>query len=159
MRNNNSTDGLAEDLIRAVVQFGCSEAHIKTLIEKATAELDNGLIDVEDPAVLQKHLDKIDALRSMMEESTDMRRRLMVKLFSLGSGDKDYWCLVKHLGTGCYQAYETYMASDDDAELYNIWLDSNKIFVKAMTGYLGYEVTDCAACLHDYLKGEQQNGN
>lgn len=159
MQNTNSTDGLAEDLIRSVVQFGCSEAHLKTLIEKATAELDNGLIDVTDAGQLQAHLDKIDTYREMMCEATDMRRRLMVKLYALGEGDKDYWCLVKHFGTGCFQIYETYMASDDDAELYNLWLESNKLFVKAMTGFLGYEVTDCAACLHDYLKGETTNGN
>ena len=120
--------------------------------------MDNGLIDVTDAEILQSQLAKIGTFRSMMEEVTDMRRKLMVKLYSIGTGDKDYWCLVKHLGTGAFQAYETYMASDDDSELYNLWLESNKLFVKAVTGFLGYEVTDCAACLHDYLKGEN-NGN
>ena len=154
MKNPHSTDGLAEELLRVIVQMGCSESHLKTLVEKASAELENGLVNVEDPEVVKNHLARIENFRKMMEEATELRRDAMRKLYSMGNGDNDYWCLLKHLGTGMFEAYETYMASDDDPELYHLWLDTNKLFIKAVTGFLGYEVTDCAACLHDMLKGE-----
>ena len=58
MKNNMSEVGIAEDMIRSYVQFGCAEIHAKGLYEKAMAELENGLVDVEDAEVLQKQLDK-----------------------------------------------------------------------------------------------------
>ena len=59
-RNKDSEVGMAEDMIRSFVQFGSAEIHAKGLYEKATAELENGYINVEDNEVLQKHLDKCE---------------------------------------------------------------------------------------------------
>jgi hypothetical protein len=70
-------------------------------------------------------------------------------------GDKDAWCLVKHLGIGAMTAFEAWQASDDDPELLDLWIDSNKAFTKAVTRFLGAEVGDCAACLSDFLKAKE----
>ena len=47
MNNPNSTSGVGEDIIRAFVQFGATEMHLKTLYEKTLAEMENGIINVE----------------------------------------------------------------------------------------------------------------
>ena len=54
-KNINSESGMAEDLIRSYIQFGCAEIHAKTLYEKTIAELNNGIIDVDDNEAVQKH--------------------------------------------------------------------------------------------------------
>ncbi len=53
-------DGIAEDLIRSIVQLSCSELHQKTLYEKYTAELENGLIDTDNQETVDAQIDKID---------------------------------------------------------------------------------------------------
>ena len=44
MKNNNSSEGIAEALIRAFTQLVCVEAHYKTLIEKKISEIENGFV-------------------------------------------------------------------------------------------------------------------
>lgn len=154
--NVNSSDGLAEDLIRAFVQVGCAESHAKTLLEKATAEMENGLIDVEKPDVLAGQIEKINDLTEEINALAELRRDMMRELQKrYPDGDPSYWCMVKHLGVGTYTAFEVYQASDDDAALLNIALESNKRFVKAMTHFLGVEITECAACFSDALKRKE----
>ena len=152
-RNKDSEVGQAEDMIRAFVQFGAAEIHAKGLYEKATAELENGYVNVEDNEVLQKHLDKCEQYRLDIETYANLRRSVTRKLFSMFNGDKDAWCLVKHLGIGAMTLFEAYEASDNDLELLNMAYDANKAFVLAMTRFLGVEISDCAACLSDSLKG------
>ena len=152
-KNLLSEIGQAEDEIRAFVQFGAAEIHAKGLYEKAQAELENGYINVEDNEILQKHLDKAEQYRMDIETYANLRRGVMRHLFSLFEGDKDVWCLIKHLGIGAMTLFEAYQASDNDMELLNLALEANKAFVHAMTRFLGVEVSDCAACLSDSLKG------
>lgn len=154
-RNKDSEVGQAEDMIRAFVQFGAAEIHAKGLYEKTTAELENGYINVEDNEVLQKHLDKCEQYRLDIETYANLRRSVTRKLFSMFDGDKDTWCLVKHLGIGAMTLFEAYEASDNDLELLNMAYEANKAFVLAMTRFLGVEISDCAACLSDSLKGVQ----
>lgn len=156
MKNNHSSDTLAEDLIRSFQQLICSEGHIKTLIEKTSAELENGIIDSENPAELNKAMDKLDNLNTELSEIADLRRRMMVNLYEMygGKGDKTYWCQVKHLASASYTAFEVYQASDDDPMWYEIALETNKQFIKALTHFIGVEVTTCASCFGDMLKGE-----
>lgn len=152
-RNKDSEVGQAEDMIRAFVQFGAAEIHAKGLYEKTTAELENGYINVEDNEVLQKHLDKCEQYRLDIETYANLRRSVTRKLFEMFDGDKDTWCLVKHLGIGAMTLFEAYEASDNDLELLNMAYEANKAFVLAMTRFLGVEISDCAACLSDSLKG------
>lgn len=152
-RNNDSEVGMAEDMIRSFVQFGAAEIHAKGLYEKTTAELENGYINVEDNEVLQKHLDKCEQYRKDIEAYANLRRSVTRYLFKMFEGDKDVWCLVKHLGIGAMTLFEAYEASDNDPELLNLAYDANKSFVLAMTRFLGVEISDCAACLSDSLKG------
>ena len=156
MKNKDSETGMAEDMLRSIVQLGATEVHYQTLYNKAVAELENGIIDVEKDDVRLSQLEKIERYRNEINSVADVRRRMMRKLFSLfDGGNKDAWCLIKHLGVAMYTAFEAYQASDNDLELLDIYYDINKEFNKAVGDFLGMEITDCAACVSDYLKGEK----
>lgn len=154
MRNIQS-DGTAEDLIRSFVQIGCAENHAKTILEKYEGQLENGFIDATDPEAVKAQLDKISDITEEINQLAELRRSLMLRLLNMYQGDKDYWCMVKHLGVGAYCAFEAYQASEDDPDLYTIFLEANKRFTKAMTHFLGVEITECAACFADILRGGQ----
>lgn len=152
MSRNIQSDGTAEDIIRAFVQVGCAEVHAKTLMEKYNAQLENGLIDLDDNGAVLRQTDKITAITEEMNNLAELRRSLMLRLFEMYDGDKNYWCLVKHLGIGAYTLFEAYQASEDDTELYTLALEANSRFVNALTHFLGTEITSCAACFSDMLK-------
>ncbi len=159
-KNPYSESSQAEDLIRALVQMGCAEVHAMTLYFKATAELDNGLVDVTDADVVQKQVEKIEMFREDIQTYADLRRRMTKALFDLFDNDekdKLLWCQIKHLGLSAYQTMETYQASDDNPELLMLAYESNKAFTKAISRFVGVEVTECASCLGDALKGEMQD--
>lgn len=146
--------GYAEDLIRSYIQFGCAEIHAKTLYEKTTAELENGMIDVEDAEALESHLDRAQMFRDDINEYASIRRDIMRKLMDMfPNGDKSMWCQAKHLGIGMMTLFEAYQGSDDDVELLHMAYEANKAFTKAMTRFLGIEISDCASCFSDALKG------
>lgn len=147
-------DGAAEDIIRAFVQVGCAELHAKTLLEKANAELENGLIDIYDTAKVQKQTEKITYITEEIDNLAELRRSLMLRLFNMYDGDKTWWCMVKHLGVGAYTLFEAYQASDNDSELLDMALAANRRFISALTQFLGLEITECAACFADALKGQ-----
>lgn len=152
MGKNIQSDGVAEDLIRAFVQVGCAEVHAKTLLEKATAQLENGIIDLSDSDAIEAQTTKMNELTEEINSLAETRRGIMLHLFNMYHGDKDYWCMVKHLGIGAYTLFEAYQASDDDPALLSLAMDANKRFIKAMTRFLGTEVTECASCFADFLK-------
>ena len=155
-RNLDSSSGAAEDLIRAFVQMGCSEVHLKTLYEKTLAEMENGIADMSDPEVRNAYIEKANAYREDIIEASQLRRRMMIRCFEMfDGGDKDVWCMVKHVGISSMCAWETWQASNDDPELLDIAVESNKLFVKYLTRFLGMEITSCASCLSDYLKGKE----
>lgn len=147
MENPHSSDGIAEDLIRSFVQFGSAEMHLKTLVEKTLAKIENPSPD--DPDDL---MEQLVGYEDQMEGVASLRRKAMLTLFEMYNGNKDAWCLVKHLGIGAMQMFEAYQASDNDVELFNLWVESNKAFTKALCVFLGVEITDCAACFADMLK-------
>lgn len=156
MKNKDSETGMAEDMLRSIVQLGATEIHYQTLYNKSVAELENGIIEVENDDVRIAQLDKIRHYQAEIGDVAEVRRRMMRKLFSLfEGGNKDAWCLIKHLGIASMTAFEAYQASDDDVELLDLYYDINKEFNKAVTDFLGMEITDCAACLSDFLKGEK----
>lgn len=153
MKNIHSSDGLAEDLIRAFVQYGVAELHAKTLVEKAVAELEHGLIDnIDDPEVLNHQLDKIDRYKDMVNTYAELRRKTILYVYNMYNGNKDVWCEIKHLGNAMFTIFEAYQASDNDAELERLWLDANSAFVKVLSEFLGKEITDCAACFADMMR-------
>lgn len=154
-KNPLSESGIAEDLIRSFIQFGCAEVHAKTLYEKATAELENGLVDVTDEDALNHQLDKVGQYKEDITTYAELRRGIMRYLFNMFDGDRELWCQAKHLGIACYTLFESYQASDDDPELLHMCIEANKAFVNAMSRFLGVEITSCAACFADSLKGEK----
>ena len=156
MENKHSSDGIAEDMIRSFVQIGCAETHAKTLLEKYQAQLENGIIDVTKPEVIQAQVEKIDDTVQEITSLAQLRRGIMLRLFELFDGDKDYWCEVKHLGIGAYTLFEAYQASDDDPTLLNLANEANKRFIKALTRFLGVPITECASCFSDILKAQKK---
>lgn len=150
----NGVDGIAEDMIRSIVQLSCSELHQKTLYEKYTAELENGLIDTDNQEVIDSQIEKIEEALEDLNELAQLRRRAMLTLFNLYDGDKSYWCQIKHLGAAAYCLMECYLASDDDAEILTLAMDANRAFTRAMSHFIGVEITDCSSCLSDFLKGK-----
>lgn len=154
MKNSMSEVGSAEDMIRAYVQFGCAEIHAMGLFYKANAEVENGMIDVDDPEVLNEHIEKIELYQKDISTYAELRRSVMRCLFDMFDGDKDMWCEAKHLGVGAMCLFEAYENSDDNYELLAMCVEANKAFTMAMTRFLGQEVSDCAACFSDMLKGE-----
>lgn len=162
-RNINSEVGLSEDLLRSIVQMGCAEVHAITLYFKTESQLEHGLVDVEDSEVLQKTIEKADMFREDINTYADLRRRMTKALLDMFEGaDPLMWCQIKHLGIAYYTALETYQASDDDPELLALAYESYKAFAKAVTRFLGVEITECASCLSDSLrattKGEVEDG-
>lgn len=155
-RNANSEVGAAEDLLRAIVQMGCAEIHAMGLYYKTIAETENGLVDIDDNEVLQKHLEKAEMYREDIEAYATLRRQMSLSLFEMfEGGDKDLWCMVKHLGLSMMQCFEAYENSDNNLALLNTAYEANKVFTKAVSRFLGIEITDCSACLSDALKGKK----
>lgn len=150
MKNVHSSDGIAEDMIRSFVQFGAAELHLKTLVEKSEAKLRDGLTEDMDGEVA-----KLLEYQKQLDEVTELRRSMMLTLFEMYDGDKDAWCLVKHLGMGMITAFEAAQASDFEPKMYELWLKANSQFTKALSEFLGTEITDCAACFADMLKGDK----
>lgn len=156
--NKNSEVGSAEDLIRAITQMGAAEIHAMGLYYKTTAEMENGLVNIDDNEVLQKQLEKAEQYRADIETYSDLRRSMMNALMDMvGTEDanKDLWCMVKHLGLAMMQTFEAYENSDNNVMLLNIAYEANKAFTEAITRFLGVEVTDCAACFADSMKGTE----
>lgn len=156
MKNKDSETGMAEDMLRCIVQLGATEIHYQTLYNKARAELENALIDVSDDNTRISQVDKIEYYRDEINDIASVRRRMMKHLFNMFDGNKDAWCLIKHLGVAMMTAFESYQASNDDLDLLDIYYDINKEFNKAVADFLGMEITDCAACLSDFLKGDKK---
>jgi len=155
MQNNLSETGQAEDLIRSYIQFGCAEIHAKSLYEKTIAELNNGIIDVEDADVRNAHLERAQMFKDDINHYAGLRRGIMRALLErFPNGDKSMWCQAKHLGIGMMTLFEAYQASDDDVELLHMAYEANEAFTLAMSRFLGVEISSCAACFADAIKGE-----
>mgnify|MGYP005982818147 CR=1 FL=1 len=156
MENKHSTDGIAEDLIRSVVQIASAEMHAKTLLEKRVSELEYGLIDLDQEEVLNQQLDAIRALKEEITELAEIRRGDMLYLYTLygEKGDKEQWCTFKHLAIAMMTAFESWQASESDEALLNSYLKKNQLFIRATAKFLGVEVTACAACFADILKND-----
>lgn len=149
------SDGASEDMIRAIVQTACAENHAKTILEKYEGQLENGYIDGENKEAVSAQLEKIADINYELNELAELRREMMLQLMNNYNGDKDYWCMVKHLGTAMYCAFEAWQASEDSPELYDVYQKANKRFTKALTHFLGVEITECAACLQDIMSAER----
>ena len=157
MENKHSTDGMAEDMIRSFVQMAVLEMHAKTLLEKRVSELENGMVD-EDK--IEAQLETIKGLESEIHELAEIRRGDMLYLYELygSEGDKEKWCTVKHSGIAMMTAFEAWQASDHDSFLLSTALKKNQYFIKAISEFLGVEITECAACFADILKKRQEEG-
>lgn len=158
MSINPYADGSAEDLIRTIIHVGASEYHALSLYQKAMAELENGLVDVEDTDTLNLQLTKAERYKNDLISLADLRRTAMHILFNMFDGDKDVWCQVKHLGIAYITAVESFQTSEDMAVL-ELAKEINKKFTEALTAFLGAEITDCASCLGDFLKGEANDSS
>ena len=157
--NRSSEVGAGEDLLRSIVQMGAAEIHAMGLYFKTTAEMENGLVNIDDPEVLQKQIEKAEMYREDIETYATLRRQMTTALKDMvgtEEANKDMWCMVKHLGLSMMQCFEAYENSDNNLELLNLSYEANKAFTKAVTRFLGIEISDCSACLSDSLKGVEK---
>ncbi|WP_304408423.1 hypothetical protein, partial [Faecalibaculum rodentium] len=74
MRNENASNGMAEDLIRSFVQIASAELHTKTSIEKAVSDIENGVSD--DTA-------RIEYLKEDLMTQASLRREIMLSLYRM----------------------------------------------------------------------------
>ena len=155
MHNKHSSDSIAEDLIRAFTQVGNTELHTKTLLEKRVSEIENGMIEDEQ---ISDQMEIINELKEDLEVQAQTRRELMLYLYRLygEKGNKEYWCVIKHLSYAMYTTFEAYQASNKDEELFSLYLQINKMFIKALSQFLGVTITECSACFGDILKAEMK---
>lgn len=153
--NFHSTDGYAEDLIRSFVQVAALEMHAKTLLEKRESELTNGM---NEEITVQEQIAFINDMKEQVSIYADMRRSDMLFLYQMfgSKGDKKQWCMVKHLAIASMTAFEAWQGCDDRYEttLFKMYVQKNALFLNAMTKFLGVEITECASCFSDILKGE-----
>lgn len=148
MKNPNSTSGVAEEMIRVITQLACVNSHAKTLYEKITSEMENGLTDN-----LEASSEEANRLLTQINETDELRRRYMRKLKEMyPQCNQNYWCSLKHTLLADYNAYECYCGSDDDDELLALYMEVHKKAVEITTAFLGEEVTSCSSCLSDMLK-------
>lgn len=163
MENVHSTDGIAEDLIRSFTQLAVTEMHCKTLLEKRFSELDNGLINIDDNETIKNHLSKIDDIHEMLSNLASARRSDMLMLYKMygENGDKEQWCLVKHLAISSMTAFECFQAVNNESEFYGELLENalnkNKMFINSLSKFIGVEITECASCFADILKAKKEN--
>lgn len=154
-RLNSTADGSAEDLIRSIMHLGASEYHAISLYQKKSAQLENGIVDVDDPDILNSEVAKLNRYRQDILDFAELRRIAMLNLFEMFSGgDKDEWCQIKHLSIAYITAMECYQSSEDMKHLV-LAENINKKLTEALTSFLGAEITDCASCLSDYLKAKE----
>ncbi len=116
---------------------------------------ENGLIDIEDEQVMESQFTAITSLKEAIGDLAELRRGDMLYLYELygAKGAKEQWCTVKHLGIAMMTAFEAWQASEQDEFLLSGYLKKNKLFLRALTEFLGVELTECAACFADILKG------
>ena len=146
-----------EDIIRAFVNISVAEAHAKTNYEKFISEMENGTIDVDDEKVLEKQLSMMETTQEQLSDICAIRRRIMMRLYEAFPEHNDHeWCMVKHLAIVQNCLFEAYQAGDKESE--RLWLDANEAFTKAMSDFLGMEITPCSSCFSDMIK-EAEDGN
>lgn len=151
MKNEHSEAGIAEDLIRTITQLAVAETHAKTLYEKTMGEVERETLKPEDAQ------DKLLLVMDQINCLAQTRRKVMLYLFNQFKGDMAFWCEIKHLAIASYTLFEAYQASSNDVELLNLAYETQKEFTRALSAFLGMEITDCAACFSDMLKAQEVN--
>lgn len=149
MKNEHSEAGIAEDLIRTITQLAVAETHAKTLYEKTLGEVERETLSPQDAQ------DKAELIIDQINGFANTRRKVMLYLFNQYHGDVSFWCEIKHLAIASYTLFEAYQASNNDVELLNLAYEAQKEFTRALSAFLGTEITDCAACLSDMLKAQE----
>lgn len=145
--NKNSNSGMLEDLVRSMTQLASVELHAKTALDIAN----DNLSTVEDDEIQQAILELSQA-EEYLSEVTDLRRMAMniLKGYAVTYNPKK-WCEVKHLAMASYTAFEVYQAkSTNDNFLY--YTKVEKLFIQAVSDWLGLDIPKCSACFSDALK-------
>lgn len=147
--NANSTSGMLEDLIRAMVQFSAIEVHAKTALEKAKHEL----AVCDDDLLEEAILDEQNAEKHLLDATTLRRNSMTIIADYAHNLNPEKWCEVKHASMGMYTAFEAYQANSSDLNLYDLYIAANNIFIEIVSDWLGLDIPPCAACFSDALKG------
>jgi len=152
----NTSEGAGEDLLRTIVSLVSVEAHSKTIIEHYSSQLREWELTDEE---VNENVSKLITEQDFMDGVATQRRELMKLLMKMfgDQGDKRKWCTVKHLAQAQYTIYEVYQALSDGevrSEVFNHWQEINAQFIEAVSALIGVEITSCASCFTDIMKGE-----
>lgn len=142
-------DSGTEDIIRAFVNASVAEAHAKTNYEKLISELEQGTVDTDDDEVLARQMERVENTLEQLKSLCRIRRNIMMRLFDSSPGNENEWCMIKHLAITENCLFEAFQAGGDCERL---WLDAHEEFIKAMSDFLGMEITPCSSCFSEMIK-------
>ena len=154
MKNNDSTSGMLEDMVRSMTQLASMELHAKTYLEKANDKLAGA-----EPDQIPEMLDAVQAAEKHLQKVTELRRNAMRTIASYSDDvNTEKWCEVKHAAMAMYTAFEAYQANES-TDLYNYYMDCNDLFITVVAEWLGFNIPACASCFSDAMKGVDTNGS
>lgn len=79
--------------------------------------------------------------KQMIQEMTQLRRETVGSL----GGDKNFACLLKHMG-GAWKAAEEVWLADYDSEAYQRYKRTEQLFYWVAESFLGEKLEQCARC-------------
>ena len=142
------------DLALSIAQDCADEWHSRDYIQGLESELES-VDEKEMPALHEKLKKQIEEEKEEWLDGVKLRRRKM-DVLGIQSPNYDYHkrCTLKHRATAYVEAVETYQASPQDIN-YVVLVKSEKRFFRALSKFMGMEITDCGRCLSDQLNVEQ----
>lgn len=81
----------------------------------------------------------------------------LLKAQATSSGNKDYWCSLKHAFVSAITSFELWQTDLFNEELEQFFLTNYRLMNVALSKFLGYEPVACSACLADMLEVANEN--
>lgn len=135
----------------ALMECGQKLAMVNHLEEKIVG-LYSRLEETDDDKTALEITDKIGKMRTIVEITTEQRRKLMDYIMGQASSSDEERCLLKHALLDYTIATELFEANTDDAELeYNMRKTSESL-AAVISLTLNMEFKTCLRCVADYWK-------
>lgn len=159
--NKDSSVGITEDLLTNIMHLCASEYHLNILIRKYEDQItfwyNDGMPEFQSAEDLDNIVINEGIIKDCVETLSNItvqRRNAMKLLKSQANenGNKDMWCLLKHMLTATVTAFEVWQVNLLDEHTKRIFIDQSRATNQVIAMFLGYEVTPCSACLTDQMK-------
>lgn len=152
MTNKQSSIGLAEELIGALTNQTAEERHLQVMLNDIDAKMKNGIYETDED--LKVLADKHERLHTYINSATNLRRKTLGKIYSLGNDGQDekFWCTIKHKIASTGMLFEAMQAKNlEDDELEEMYFQSQEQLNLYITEFLGLEISPCSTCVADAL--------